>query len=83
MSDEVQVIDEEGNPAVDINGNIITRSSGLIHSFYFWMKNRLQYYERNYERLQDILGDIGGIREIVYLIATVIKCIIFIFHNLK
>ena len=37
------------------------------------MQNRLQYYERNYERFQDILGDIGGIREIIYLIAAFIN----------
>ena len=41
--------------------------------FYFWMQNTLQYYERNYKRLQDILSDIGGISSIVLLAAEIIN----------
>ena len=41
--------------------------------FYFWMQNTLQYYERNYKRLQDILSDIGGISSIVLTVAEIIN----------
>ena len=41
--------------------------------FYFWMQNTLQYYERNYKRLQDILSDIGGISSIVLTLAEIIN----------
>ena len=44
-----------------------------LNGFYFWMQNTLQYYERNYKRLQDILSDIGGISSIVLTAAQVIN----------
>ena len=46
--------------------------------FYFWMQNSLQYYERIYKRLQDVLSNIGGISSIVISIAEIIN---FIFKN--
>ena len=29
-----------------------------IH-YYFWLNNKLNYYERTYNRLQDLIADIG------------------------
>lgn len=75
MDEEIEITDKEGNPIYDEKGNILKKSTGIAHSFYFWMQNRLQFYERNYERFQDILGDIGGIREIIYLIASIINAL--------
>ena len=75
MNEEIEVTDQYGNPIYDEDNNIVKKSTGIVHSFYFWMQNRLQYYERNYERLQDILSDIGGIREIIYLIAAFINAL--------
>ena len=43
--------------------------------FYFWMQNTLQYYERNYKRLQDILSDIGGISSIVLTLVEIINAL--------
>ena len=57
------------NQQQSINKNIY----GCLNSFYFWMQNSLQYYERNYKRLQDILSDIGGISSIVLTIAEVLN----------
>ena len=48
---------------------------GCLNSFYFWMQNSLQYYERNYKRLQDVLSDIGGISSIVLTIAEVLNAL--------
>ena len=44
---------------------------GIYVSFYFWMQNRMQYYERTYQRIQDLLSDIGGLCSILLTIANV------------
>ena len=41
----------------------------LYMVYYFWLKNRMNYYERNYKRLQDVTSSIGGIYQIVTVIA--------------
>ena len=46
---------------------------GALNGYYFWMQNSLQFYERNYKRLQDILSDIGGINSIVLILAEIIN----------
>ena len=46
---------------------------GALNGFYFWMQNTLQYYERNYKRLQDILSDIGGISSIALIVAQILN----------
>ena len=52
--------------------------NGCIIGIYFWMQNTLQYYERTYDRIQDILSDIGGISSIVLTIAGILNLLI---HN--
>jgi hypothetical protein len=42
------------------------------------MQNTLQYYERNYDRVQDILSDIGGISRTVSTVAFLINLLV---HN--
>jgi len=37
------------------------------------MQNRMQYYERNYQRLQDVLGDIGGLGNIIFILAETLN----------
>ena len=51
---------------------------GCLIGVYFWMQNTLQYYERNYDRIQDILSDIGGISSIVLTIASILNLLV---HN--
>ena len=41
----------------------------LYMVYYFWLKNRMNYYERNYKRLQDVTSSIGGIYQIVTVVA--------------
>ena len=48
-------------------------TNGCLIGIYFWMQNELQYYERNYDRLQDVLADIGGINSIVLTFASSIN----------
>ena len=50
--------------------------NGCLIGIYFWMQNTLQYYERNYDRLQDVLSDIGGISSIVLTIAYLINILV-------
>ena len=52
--------------------------NGCVSGIYFWMQNTLQYYERTYDRIQDILSDIGGISSIVLTIAGILNLLI---HN--
>ena len=76
MDEEVEVEDEEGNPLYNENGSKILKSTGIVSSYYFWMQNRLQYYERNYKRLQDIMSDIGGLSRVVLIIAIFINTLV-------
>ena len=41
--------------------------------FYFWLQNAMQYYERKYKLLQDILSNIGGIARVILSVANVIN----------
>ena len=59
------------NQQQNINNDVF----GCLNAFYFWMQNILQYYERNYKRLQDILSDIGGISSIVLTVAEIINAL--------
>ena len=51
---------------------------GCVIGVFFWMQNTLQYYERTYDRIQDILSDIGGISSIVLTIGGILNLLI---HN--
>ena len=53
-----------------------TTVNEVLVAFYFWMQNRMQYYERNYDRLQDVLGNIGGISSIVTILALIINFLV-------
>ena len=55
-----------------------TSTKGCLIGVYFWMQNILQYYERNYDRIQDTLSDIGGISSIALTIAGILNLLI---HN--
>jgi len=51
-------------------------NNGCLIGIYFWMQNTLQYYERNYDRLQDVLSSIGGISRLILTIASVINLLV-------
>ena len=73
MDEEVEILDEEGNPIYNDMGEKIRRPTGIISSYYFWLQNRLQIYERNYKKLQDILSCIGGLSRTFFLVANIIN----------
>jgi len=53
-------------------------TNGCLIAIYFWMQNTLQYYERHYDRAQDVLSYIGGISSIVLEAASILNLLV---HN--
>ena len=76
MDEEIEIKDEEGNPIYDEHDQKTYISTGIVSSYYFWLQNRLQLYERNYKRLQDLLSNIGGLSRTFFLIANIINSFI-------
>ena len=52
--------------------------NGCLIGIYLWMQNTLQYYERNYDRIQDTLSSIGGISRVVLSVSSIINLLV---HN--
>ena len=73
---EKQTIEDTKNATTN---QVERTTSGCLIGVYFWMQNTLQYYERNYDRIQDILSDIGGISSIVLTIAGLLNLLIYNF----
>ena len=44
--------------------------TGIYSAFYFWMQNQMQYYERTYKRLINVLADIGGFANSAFFVVT-------------
>ena len=51
-------------------------TNGCLIGVYFWMQNTLQHFERNYDRFQDLLSDIGGISSIIMTLGYYINLLI-------
>ena len=47
-----------------------SNNKGIYVAFYFWMQNKMEYYERTFKRVQDVFADIGGMYNAILLIAT-------------
>ena len=73
LNQDLLLRDSLGNPFFDENGKEIKKHTGIIIAFYFWIQNRLQIYQRNYKKFQDVLGDIGGLSSIVLTISSFIN----------
>ena len=76
FKEEIELTDELGNLLYDESGNIRLKSTGIISSYYFWMQNRLQIYQRNYKKFQDVLSSIGGLSRMLLLIARIFNALI-------
>ena len=48
-------------------------SNNIYMIYYFWLKNRINSYGRTYQRIQDIISDIGCISEIINILASIIN----------
>ena len=51
-------------------------TNGCLIGIYFWMQNTLQHFERNYDKFQDLLSDIGGISSIIMTLGYYINLLI-------
>ena len=63
------------------NEKVVTskNNTNIYAAFYFWLQNRKQYHERNYEKLQDTLSSIGGLWSTLLILSRFINLIIFKF----
>lgn len=55
-----------------------SEKTGIYCSFYFWMQNRIQLYERTYKRIQDIIASVGGTTKLISVIAS---CLNFLYNK--
>ena len=57
------------NELYSLNNN----NNGYYMVYYFWLINRLNYCERTYNRLQDLISEIGGTYEVIISVFIVIN----------
>ena len=53
--------------------SIYNNNNGYYMVYYFWLINRLNYCERSYNKLQDLISDIGGTYEVIISLFIVIN----------
>jgi hypothetical protein len=53
--------------------NFQNKDTEIYMAYYFWLKNRINYYERSYKRIQDVISSIGGIYQVAVVIASIIN----------
>ena len=49
-------------------------NSEIYMVYYFWLNNRMNFYERVYKKIQEVISNIGGISQVIYF------CSLFINH---
>ena len=66
---------EEDSYIYNRNDEFVTDNfgNGVYVGYCFWIKNILNFYERSYKKVQDILSFIGGINQIITIIAFYIN----------
>jgi hypothetical protein len=45
----------------------------ILTSYVFWLKNTMNYHERDYKRIQDVISNIGGIYQFITILAIYIN----------
>ena len=68
-------INEEHSFLFDRNDVFIEKNEGgdIFMGYCFWLKNTMHYYERHYKRIQDLFSSIGGIYQVITIIAIYIN----------
>lgn len=66
---------EEDSYIFDRNDEFVKDNFGkeIYVGYSFWLKNSLNFYERSYKKVQDILSFIGGIKQIITILAFYIN----------
>ena len=57
--------------------NTFNTETGIISSFFIWMQNKNQIYERIYKRIPNVIGDISGSIKIIIVISSWINYFIY------
>ena len=59
----------------DVNEKLTNEESntGIYGSFYFWMQNQMNIYDRTYQKVQDISASISGISKLLTIIGYYIN----------
>ena len=51
------------------------RKEELYMGYYLWLNNKLAYSERIYQRIQDVISNIGGVFHSLFLASSLISCL--------
>ena len=57
----------------DVARQIKFKEEDIFISYYFWIKNTMNYYQRNYIRIQDVISSIGGINQVIIFVSIYIN----------
>ena len=57
--------------------NTFKTETGILSSFFIWMQNKNQIYERIYKRIPNVIGDISGSIKIIIVISSWINYLIY------
>ena len=59
----------------DVNEKLTTNeeNTGIYGSFYFWMQNQMNIYDRTYQKIQDVSASISGISKLLLIIGYFIN----------
>ncbi len=68
VKEEVSFVYERNDVKVEKNNG-----NNIYMGYCFWLKNTMNFYERNYKRIQDIISSIGGIYQIISIIFVYIN----------
>ena len=49
------------------------KNENIYAIYYFWMQNIEQVYERNYKKLQDITGSVGGMIKLITIVTNLLN----------
>ena len=69
---------EERYYSYELNEKISYKTeTGIVSSFFIWMQNKNQIYERIYKRIPNVIGDISGSIKMIIVITTGINYLIY------
>lgn len=82
ISDDGLVLENKKNTLsylFDLNEKVTfegKEDTGIYVAYYFWMQRRMQYYERIYKKIQDIMSDVGGLCSIIITVSEFINFLV-------
>ena len=68
IQDELSYMYERNDVMIKLNKN-----NNIFMGYSLWMNNRMNYFERTYRRIQDVLSEVGGVAQTITAIVIVIN----------